>query len=219
MQNGYDRWPRAINYFIQGIFIVCVLIVLAVLILPMLHRTHHTADRAACLNHLHLIMAAIEAYAADYDGYFPTSAEPNEPIQTRTHYRDLGILYPRYIEALEIFVCPHSGDMMPKQRANNTHDSKPFLNAEAGQVSYAYSYDGSSEENLPWTEAAPCTTRILADRPASKDISRHRNHKIIGRNVAFHDGHVAWVSGKKKLLTDPDNPDPKVANKCWWSER
>jgi len=218
MQNGSDRWPRAINYFIYGVFLICVLVALAGLILPMLSRTNHGAGRAACLNNLKQIITAIKTYSPDYDEYFPSSAAPGEAIRVRTHYRDLGMLYPQYVTTLEVFACPNSGDKMPKRRLDTTHDGRPFSDAEAKQVSYAYSYNGSGKK-VAWTEAAPSTTRILADRHASRSLTRHSNHKLDGRSVAFADGHLRWISGRKKLLTDPDNPDPKVNNKCWWSER
>jgi prepilin-type processing-associated H-X9-DG protein len=206
---------------LEVIVVIFVLLILAAMLLPALQTTdRRDGRRGSCLNNLKQIVTAIKTYAPDYHGYYPTSAEPGLPIDLSTHYRDLGILYPTYIASLDVFTCCASGDEMPKRDDRiGTHDNKPFLSIEARRASYAYSYDGSSAKNLPWTEAAPSTTRILADRPASKPLTDRSNHKRDGRNVAFADGHVGWVFGAQKLLTDPDNPDPKVNDRCWWSER
>jgi prepilin-type processing-associated H-X9-DG protein len=203
---------------LEGLVVLFVAMILASLILPALRTRRHGRGQFSCLNNLKLIITAIKTYSPDYDEYYPTSAEPGQPIDVPTHYMDLGILYPTYVTSLDVFTCPDSGDKMPK-RQTEAYDNRPFLLKEARRVSYAHSYDGSSGKNLPWTEAAPSTTRVLADRHASRSLTRHSNHKTDGRNVAFADGHVKWVFGSGKLLTDPDNPDPKISNKCWWSER
>ncbi len=191
---------------------------------PSLSRARENARRAACLSNLMQIMVGIKTYSPDYDEYFPTSAKPGEAINVGEHYRDLGILYPTYVVSLDVFTCPSSGDKMPKDRVRERtnivpNPNKPFPDNEAKQVSYAYSYDGKGGKNRPWTEAAPSTTIILADRHASKELTKESNHKEDGRNVAYCDGHVKWISGKAKLLTDAENPDPKIASQCWWSER
>lgn len=199
--------------------VIFVLLIVAGIILPGLQTTHKRTGRgAACLNNLKQVITAIKSYSPDYDEYYPTTAALNQPIDVANHYKDLGILYPTYVTSLDVFVCPQSGDKVLK-RQTEAYDNRPFLPKEARQVSYAYSFDGSSGKSLPWTEAAPSTTRILADRHASKSLNRYSNHKTDGRNVAFADGHVRWVSGTEKLLTDPDNPDLKINDKCWWSER
>jgi len=204
---------------LEVLVVTFVLLILAGFLIPALQRTRvSTKGGARCLNNLKQIIMAIKVYTPDYHGYYPTSAKPDQPIDVSTHYRDLGILYPTYVTSLDVFTCPDCGDRMP-ERKTEADDNKPFLPTEARQASYAYSFDGSSGKNLPWTEAAPSTTKILADRYASESLDRYSNHKTDGRNVALADGHVAWISGTKKLLTDPDNPDSKVNDKCWWSER
>jgi prepilin-type processing-associated H-X9-DG protein len=196
---------------------VAALIFLLGMVPPTSCPSRELTRRAKCASNLKEIIMGIREYAMEHDGYYPTSAEEGQVIVVSEHYKDLGILYPGYVLSLDVFTCPSSGDRMPR-RTTNIYDNKPFRANEAMQVSYAYSYNGSGV-NVAWTEAVPSTTRILGDRYCSKDLESTANHKMDGRNAAYADGHVRWISGKRRLLTDPDNPDPKIQIQSWWSER
>jgi len=203
--------------------VIEVIILLAAMLVPALSRARESARRAACIHNLKQLITAIKTYTPDYDEWYPTSSEPGQAISVSGHYKDLGILYPTYVTSLQLFTCPSSGDRMPATRVRERttlvpNPNKPFPNEEAEQVSYAYSYNGAGK-NIPWTEAAPHMTRILADRHATRELTLSSNHRRDGRNVAFADGHCKWISGKKKLFTDPDHPDPEMRKQSWWSER
>ncbi len=213
--------PRPLPPLLKSIghaIILAALLTLLAFVFMFWHK-HPPYRRAHCLNNVRQIIVAIKTYAADNGGCFASSASRDLPIDPTTHYADLGLLYPRYLSSLDVFTCPSSGDKMPKTRKTDAYDNKPFRKSDAGQVSYAYSYDGSGGKPRPWTEAAPSTTRILADRPVTKKLTSRSNHKGEGRNIAFQDGHVRWSGWRFKLLTDPDNPDPAINNKSWWSEK
>ena len=175
------------------------------------------AMRAGCLNNLKQVTTAIITYRWDYGGSYPTHTPPDK--DGKTDCRDLGILYPMYLTSLEVLSCPSSGDRMP-ERTSDAYDDKPFLPEEAKHVSYAYGLNKNAN-NKAWTEAAPRATRILADRPAGRPLTKRSNHKLDGRNVAFADGHVEWISGAALLDSDPENPNPTAhgTGPDWWSAR
>jgi prepilin-type processing-associated H-X9-DG protein len=197
-----------------GAFLV---IVLAGMILPALQRANG-GRRASCLSMLKQIMLGIKLYTEDYDGSYPTHMAQDE--EGRTSYKDLGILYPNYISSLDVFTCAESGDHMPHDRWNDEHDNKPFLPEEARHLSYAYGLNKNAK-NKAWTDNAPASTRVLADRPATSSLTNRSNHKRRGRNVAFADGRVKWLGSTAPLDSDPENPDPGKhgIGPDWWSER
>jgi len=205
---------------VDVLVIAASLIFLVAMVPPTFYQSRELVHRARCASNLKQIMIGVSAYTLDYDGHYPSSAFPGRTISVYSHYKDLGILYPGYVDFLHLFACASSGDRMPERVApSHWYDNRPFRPNEAKQASYAYSYDGSTGPNRPWTEAALATTRVVADRHASKDLTSVSNHGLEGRNAALADGSVKWVSGKGRLLTDPENPDPKIKTQSWWSER
>ena len=208
----------AIAGIVTGYIGIFATLILAPLLIPGAMKVREFSRRVACLGNLKQVITAIKTYSPDYGECLPTSATRGKEINVETHYRDLGILFPTYITSLDCFTCPLTRDRMPR-RTTDAYDNKPFRDAEAAQCSYAYSYNGTNGQNLVWTEAASSTTRILTDRHAGKELTKGSNHKTGGRNVAYQDGHVKWISGSERLITDPENPDPRVNRQSWWSER
>jgi len=205
---------------VDVLVIAASLIFLLAMVPPTFYQSRELVHRAKCASNLKQILLGIKTYTPDYSEWYPTSAAPGDAISVSNHYKDLGILYPNYVSSLDVFTCPSSGDKMPKDRDDDTYDGKPFRTNEAAMVSYAYGYDGtSSGGDRGWTESAPTETRLLADRVASQELTSDSNHKLDGRNAGFADGHVKWISGRGKLLTNPDHPDSKIRTVCWWSER
>ncbi len=203
---------------VEVLVIVASLVFLLGMVPPTFYQSREAVLRAKCSSHLRQLMEGIREYAIDYDGWYPTHSGPDQSIFVGSHYRDLGILYPGYVRSLDLFACPSSDDRMP-MRTSGFRPNTPFPQTYAKQMSYAYSYSGPRGSNKGWKTWAPAGTRILADRHASINLASASNHGLEGRNVALADGSVQWLTEKGKLLTDPENPDPKINTESWWSER
>ncbi len=205
---------------VDALILAASLIFLLGMIPPSFDRSREVVRRAKCASNLKQIMAAIHEYAVDFDGWYPTDAQLGQSIPTFSHYETLGILYPSYVPSLDVFTCPSSGDRMPRRNdPDGVYDSRPFRYAESKQASYAYGYDGTGGRNVAWKETTRPTTRIVADRHALKDLTPESNHGAEGRNMALSDGSVIWISEPSPPPTDPDNPNPDLRTRPWWSER
>lgn len=205
------------------------------------HGKREASRRAKCLSNLKQIGLALNQYALDYNGTLPweTGIEP---------YQALGKLHPVYCSALDVFRCPSSSDN--KWDIENAHlldnkDGAPFIvDACKNNLSYAYSFnrDGNGKGiKGPWTENAPSSLRLAADKYVTYDYSldphsktKPSNHPIKrvwwkykgGRNVVRLDGSAKWEETIAPSDVDPDtrypdtstSPESDQTGADWWSD-
>jgi len=187
--------------------------------------------RDSCLSNLRQIGLAMKQYSQDFGDRYPWHAGVDDPSRA---WLDLGMLFPNYCSSWKTFLCPKSRDRLfdPASASGRKEDYPldPLLFTDTKHViSYAYGIDASDPENpRAWTENAPSTVRLLADKKAGTPIgspgnpAKRANHRDDGRNVLYHDGHVKWRAGPDALDPDEDNDevgDPKATNfKAWWSD-
>ena len=141
------------------------------------------------------------------------------------------------------FLCPNSTDRPFDPRCasgdKTEHPFEPLQPADNTEViSYGYCYDGRSEAPAPWTENAPSSTRLMADKkaglriaegtanPPSK-VARHYRKRFLrrrlyGRYVVYNDGHVQLEINEAAL--DPNPTDDAIGAPgadnytAWWSD-
>jgi len=182
-------------------------------------------QRDSCRNNIKQIGLALKQYTQDYDDRYPWNVGATNPAEA---WRDLGMLYPNYNSGWRSFLCPYSQDRMftPKGALGelDRHPLQPLVSANSHEViSYAYGIDARDPKGpVAWTEAAPSTVRILADKKAGVALTKRSNHKLDGRSVLYHDGHVKWRAGEGPM--DPDAEDDTVGApgakkyRAWWSD-
>ena len=136
--------------------------VLAAMLLPAMSRSRANARRMHCASNLRQMGLGIKMFAQDNDERFP---------------KELGELYPEYIDHAKIFSCP--------QNPSNWQAIKEGQPIAADQTSYVY-VSGLSDVMK--------SANILAfDRPG--------NHGGDGVNVIFLDTHVEWMRTDKFMET------------------
>ncbi len=186
--------------------LVCILL-LAWSLLPSLKRAKEQARKARCMGNLMRIRLHLKQYALDHDDVFPWEGSERD-----RYYRFFGKLHPKYADDLEVFQCPSSTDKVMQVKYRRIPKGL-FKESECRSgLSYAYGHN----QGEPWTEEAPSTTSIAADKYTTQDYTkdpfpkgRYPNHwkgKIQriggGRNVVRVDGSVRWDDNTEFLEAD-----------------
>jgi prepilin-type processing-associated H-X9-DG protein len=213
------------------LLVLGVLVVLIALLVPRVPPRHEASRLTMCLNNLKQLGKALKMYSQDFGERYPWHVGVSNPAEA---WRDLALLFPSYDSGWDSFRCPSSKDQPfePKSASGDKRDYpfEPLLPANTKEaISYAYGLDARDPANpTAWTEEAPSTTRLLADKKAGVGLTERSNHKTDGRNVLYQDGHVQWKSGTAALDPDetndevgpPQAPDAQSAPdyRAWWSD-
>jgi type II secretory pathway pseudopilin PulG len=227
--------------WIRVIVVVFIIILLGFFLLMWSQgNSRETARRRKCLSNLKQIGLALKQYALDNNETFPWGNDI-EP------YQALGKLHPTYASALEVFRCPSSSDAI--WHITNAHmyknkDNASFIyDACKKSLSYAYSFnkDGNRKgKKGPWTENAPSSLRLAADKYITYDYSsdpnsktKPSNHPIrrswfkykCYRQFVYLDGSAKWEFILTPLDVDSEteyensgHPESDQTGAKWWSD-
>lgn len=198
---------------VELLVVVAVIGILAALLMPALNRARETARRASCVSNLKQIGLGMNMYSQNYWEFFPQSdIAPN----TQCDF-SLLIVGGGYATA-PVFFCPSDLNGIKSERDQKFIRSDApaiascgstaadnYCDASAGLscISYAsaFSLDAMGEVDTALvvdqsgaaSGVAPSEWREQLDQP-------NLNHKDIGVNALFVDGHVDWV-GKNEITT------------------
>lgn len=220
---------RAIRLW-EGVALLFGLFILAGIILPMFRATPDGGRRPACLSNLKQLGLGLKQYAQDFEEKYPWQVGRTDSDEA---WRDLGLMYPNYVTAIGVYMCPSSKDRdfdpMSASGPKDEYPFEPFRDHRKERISYGYCFDNTdTAKTTSWGENTRSTVRILADKKAGLPIGHPDNppdkaaHKDDGRNVLYQDGHVKWRSGKMALDPEPEDdqigaPDAKDYT-AWWSD-
>lgn len=150
--------------------------VMVAVMLPSLNRAQETAKRVKCASNLRMLGQAMLLYANENKGKYPP---------------DLGTLLLTQDLTMEVFVCPSSGTVVPKnlktleEKAKWVNENSDYIYAAAGL-----------DNNAP-------PQRILIYEKAT-------DHDHDGMNLLFGDGHVEFqpLPDAQHLIESAGKADP-----------
>jgi hypothetical protein len=169
------------------------------------HRRSGMGPTSCQFSHIGL---ALKQYSMDYDERYPWIEGSSLPPWTF-----LGMIFPAYCSDPDVFI--YEGCRDSDYRALSLDPERPCSPlAETDLISFSYGIDGRDPHHpTSWTENAPSTVRLLADKkagtplPAGKE-GRRISHWGNGRKVLYQDGHYKWE--RLKAAVDPDLSDDAV---------
>ena len=156
---------------VELLVVMAIMAALAGLLLPVLGRAREKGRRTVCMANLKQIGLAIHMYAEDYYERFPGNGVED------TGSSEMGLLFPRYINAPAVWDCP--GD---KKTAFATISNHTLANS-----SYAYDDEHLESEDLD------LKLSLSADKGISTTLTKKSNHSNEGLNVLYLSGAVKWV--------------------------
>jgi hypothetical protein len=190
------RMPRRADLLVAA----ALLIVLAGLALPVLHRLRQTSARTACANNLKELWVSLQAYGDAHDRYLPL-------VEERGARSVAGIFVPILQEARVLgpdarLVCPaDEGQAAPAPRRLAElealyHRDRAAFDAAARDLAGSYAYtmgyvEGGTFHGLRTDSGGELP--VLADRlPSNSAGGNSPNHGGAGQNVLYLSGAVHW---------------------------
>ncbi|HWL52139.1 MAG TPA: prepilin-type N-terminal cleavage/methylation domain-containing protein [Chthoniobacteraceae bacterium] len=196
--------------------------VLAVALLGLSAGLRGRSNAATCVNHLKQLALYFNVYASDHDGYYPHVARYSAGGVGQHWYYNTELLSLMQIPVSNVwkgkvpfYLCPEDQNGMSTAFGGVRVLSYGFNIAVGsggsnGYTSGKYIRTRSSQINQPSKLLLACDASEyylqVKSKAVPKAVYRHRG----GANVAFCDGHVAWMEGP--LPTSTQDPD------LWWPD-
>ncbi|HTS16346.1 MAG TPA: GYF domain-containing protein [Verrucomicrobiae bacterium] len=169
-----------------GLIFIAIIGILAAMLLPALNQAREKARRAMCMSNEKQILIAIAMYADNNGGRCPMdSAKPTLVGSMQ--------LLSNVVPSAKILFCPD--DSRPDARPEEDFRKLTRLN-----ISYSY------VPNLQWQDKpdSPIVLDRIDSTAAGSEWEPAGNHRCIGGNIGFIDGHVGWYRTLPCALKDKD---------------
>lgn len=207
---------------IELLVVISIIALLIALLMPALRSAREAANQVACLSNLRQITIAINAYATDNDGRYPSSRGhgaygPNDPWSMSWESMMLqdGYIPGEPFVASEVFHCPSD----PLESAWTWGDRRSYL-VNRGHWQWVYGWwawatdaGGNSVirtarlagvkkpshfflliESTYWGNSIfGYNVNVFADEGGQQSAHAMLRGEPLAGNFAFADGHAAWV--------------------------
>ena len=176
---------------VELLVVVAIIGILSSLLLPALSKARDYAKSSGCNANQRQLGIAFTAYADDYDGYYPVTAEqPGAGAYQEWWYVLLPYVSPKQISKSSVFVCPGGND-------------SEIWTSWSQYYSYAANWaigQGMTVRKRVGDIRTPSEMSLLMDG-TYKTAWWHSYYINIayrhmkGANVLFADGHASWQKG------------------------
>lgn len=203
---------RAALTLVEMLVVLVIIALLTAVLLPVFLKTRATARATVCQSNLHQIGMALELYATDHSGYYPS-------VVTAPHNCTWSYSLLSYVQNSALYSCPEADDPYltgcpPSTTTDGVayyHDGDYIIN-DPGHTGHFrrtaihnadhlfFVFDGTNSAGFAYADSAntpPLTPDVLYNLGLRL---RHNN----GCNVLFADGHTKWCA--------PDN----LADLSYW---
>jgi len=191
---------------IELLVVISIIAVLAALLLPAVGAVKRMAQRTTCMGHLRQVVMGLMAWSGDNEGRAPLTYENFQAynsflvINDFNQDRALGLLWRGgCVDALQAFHCP--AETNAGYRFNTPGNPWPHPSGTWTKAGYATRPLWHVDKHDPLLAqpagiAAPPRWSNLSQRAVLADITHEpsvlASRHLVGVNVAFGDGHVAW---------------------------
>lgn len=211
------RGGRRVFTLIELLVVIAIIAILAALLLPSLRRAREIANRAACLNNVHLFTTAYHLYATSYDGQMPLGyhriwncgKQYNYCLcrldgSGNMHWLNHGYLYQAdVIPPPQGLYCPSNEIPMLTFNYHGPGLDNPWPPESGAATRLGYGsrpvvawdrWNGPAEA-LPREQHLPVGTAIVGDIVSSyNNVDKaHRE----GVNMGYIDGSAEWVDRER----------------------
>jgi prepilin-type N-terminal cleavage/methylation domain-containing protein/prepilin-type processing-associated H-X9-DG protein len=195
------RRKHAAFTLIELLVVIGIISILIGILLPTMAKARESANKTKCLANLRTLGQAMVMYANTSKGWLPNMNPPNTVNDPPATTEVLIALNRDHIRAAATFHCPSDQDPVPAKIDTADYDSPNSART---------SYDFYSVWWLP--EFGPKITKVK-DAPIAWDLDGgnallgpRQNHRRIGGNVVFSDGHAEWQ--RQDQWDDKNWPNP-----------
>ena len=182
---------------IELLVVISIIGIISAIALPTFQRVQDASRKTKCANNLRQILIANQLYLNEHNNIFPDRG--NNPLNYGTVAE---ALLPYAGQNFEVFLCPCNN-------GKETIKSMQFPSFKPRYCLYEFNAKlgnsvGVTPQRTTFGVTDPSKAAYTYDRPYWSSVNRPHN---AGANVAFMDGHMAFLDDTQLAL---DGPEEKI---------